>query len=161
MTFRPPARFALAFPALTVLSVPVAGQDFPPDTAAAAREIAEVRAASNAAFAAGDVEGMLASIDADYVGTGGSGGHIRSREELADLFRRIADSPVGLHFVRTPERIEVAPDGLRAMETGRWEGRERRDGVEVTTVGGGYTAYWRRVDGRWVIHAELFVTLRP
>lgn len=149
--------------ALTLLPtrLPVAAQETPPDTTALAREISAVRAASNVAFAAGDVAGMLAAIDVDYVGTGGSGGHIRSREELVVLFRRIAESPVGLHFIRTPGRIEVSPDGLRAMETGRWVGRERRDGVQVTTVGGGYTAYWRRVDDRWVIHAEVFVTLHP
>ena len=83
-------------------------------------------------------------------------GRVRDAGRGADL-----ESPEGLHYIRSPDRIRVSPDGTRALETGLWEGRERRDGGAVVTGGGGYTAYWRRVDDRWLIHAEIFVSLRP
>lgn len=117
------------------------------------------RDASNAALKAGDVEGFMASIDPDYVGTGGNGGHIRSRGELRTLIEGVVDSPTGLYFVRTADGFEVDDEGGRAMETGRWAGRERIAGAERLTGEGRYVAYWRRVDGAWVIHAEIFVTL--
>lgn len=122
--------------------------------------IRALRAGSNAALEAHDVEGFMATIDEDYTGTAGNGGHIRSREALRSLIAAL-DSNDGPYvwFVRTTETIEVDPAGGRAMEMGRWVQHTRQDGVTQSGIGGGYTAYWRRAGGRWLIHGELFVTL--
>ncbi len=121
--------------------------------------IRSIRAASNAALEAGDVPAFLSSIDEDYVGTAGNGGHIRSRDAVEALVTGIVADPAGVYFVRTPSQVEVDPAGGRAIEVGRWQGYTRAQGGPTATDGGRYTAYWRRTDGRWLIHAELFVTL--
>ena len=121
--------------------------------------IRAVRTASNEALASGDVDAFMSSIDEDYVGTAGNGGHIRSRQALRELIEGVAASPSGLHFVRTATEIDVAAAAGRAIENGEWVGYTRAGGVPQATDRGRYTAYWRRVDGRWLIHAEVFVTL--
>ncbi len=122
--------------------------------------IRRARATSNEALEVGDLEGFMASIDADYVGTAGNGGHIRDRDELRALIEGLFSQAPGLHFIRTTLEIEVSPDGRRAIETGRWQ--EVLPGeVARTATGtrGRYTAYWRRFASRWVIHSEVFVTM--
>lgn len=122
--------------------------------------IRRVRAASNTALEAGDVEAFMASIDADYVGTAGNGGHIRGRAELRAMLDDLFTQAPGLHYVRTPDEIEVSPDGRRAMETGRWvEVPPGERALTSTGTRGRYTAYWRRFASRWVIHSEVFVTM--
>ena len=124
------------------------------------RTIRATRAASNAALAAGDLDAFLASIDADYVGTAGNGGHIHSRSELAELIGSIFVDAPGLHFVRTPDQIQVSDDDQRAIETGRWvQVNPGDDPAAPGGIGGRYTAYWRRGGAGWGIHAEVFVTL--
>lgn len=119
--------------------------------------IRSIRAASNAALAAGDMARFISSLDDDYAGTGGSGGHVQSREQLAERVGGvIADAP-GLHYVRTPATITVGDGDTRAFEIGDWV-EIRPDGA--TGLRGRYSAHWRTLDGRWVIHAELSVTLR-
>jgi len=122
--------------------------------------IRALRAASNAALEAHDVEGFMASIDQDYVGTAGNAGHIRSRDALRVLIADLAAArgPY-VWFVRTPRTVEVDPSQGRALETGRWVERAREDEVSRIGIGGGYAAYWRRIGGRWLIHGEVFVTL--
>ena len=122
--------------------------------------IRSLRAASNAALEAHEVDRFMTTIDEDYVGTAGNGGHIRSRDELQALIAGLtADPDPNVWFVRNPDRIEVDASGGRALEVGRWVQQSRAEGVTHSGIGGGYSAYWRRVDGRWLIHGELFVTL--
>ena len=59
-------------------------------------------------------------------------------------------------YVRTSETIEVADDGQRAAETGRWVG-SWKGGVEVSGV---YTAAWRMSLGQWLLERELYITLK-
>lgn len=137
-------------------TIPLAAQN----AMSSSDRIRALRAGSNTALEAGDLTAFMATIDADYVGTAGDGGHIRSRGELQELIAGIVDGPDEVWFVRTPAEVEVAAAAGRAVETGAWRGYVREGGLALETSGGHYTAYWRRVDGKWVIHAELFVTLR-
>ncbi len=126
----------------------------------AAEAVRAARQASNAALENGDLSAFMASIESDYVGTAGNGGHVRSRGELRKLIRGVFAAPAHPYFVRTTEEITVATSGSRAVETGCWTGYERSsDGTAKVTDQGHYTAYWKAAGGRWVIRAELFVTL--
>jgi ketosteroid isomerase-like protein len=59
-------------------------------------------------------------------------------------------------YVRMPERIEANASWGQASEEGTWTGRwTQTDGL--TRVGGRYFAKWRKVDGRWLLLAEVFV----
>ena len=68
----------------------------------------------------------------------------------------LASKPYTL-YVRTPSAVEVGSNGQRAFESGSWVGTTETAGDR--RLGGRYSAYWRKVDGAWKIHAELFVTL--
>lgn len=149
-------RGAFLLVVLLLLPVPVMAQaPSTPDEV-----IARVRAASNEALRAGDLDAFMSSIDVDYVGTAGNGGHIRDRAALQEMIGGLfAESP-GHRFIRTPSEIEVDSSGRRAMEVGSWlEVPADQAPATSTGVRGRYTAYWRRVAARWVIHAEVFVTL--
>lgn len=149
------ARVPLSFLVLFLLPHGLTAQDMTSE-----ERIRALRAGSNAAMEAHDVEAFMATIDEDYAGTAGNGGHIRSREALRGLMTGLAsDNDPYVWFVRTPREIEVDAPGGRALETGRWIQYTREDGVTRSGIGGGYTAYWRREGRRWLIHAELFVTL--
>jgi len=52
--------------------------------------------------------------------------------------------------------VEIAADGHRAAETGRWVG-QWKDGVEM---GGVYLAAWRERHGQWLLERELYISLR-
>ena len=58
-------------------------------------------------------------------------------------------------YVRTTGAVEVAADGARAAETGRWVGTWK-GGVEMS---GAYMAAWRESRGQWLLERELYVTL--
>jgi len=59
-------------------------------------------------------------------------------------------------YVRTPSAIETSAVAPIAMEYGAWAGRV--DGVVVAS--GRYCAKWRENGaGRWMIEAEIFLTL--
>lgn len=127
---------------------------------AADEDIRGVRLVSNGALEQGDLSTFMASIDGDYVGTAGNGGHIRTRGELRKLVRNLFSAPTRPYFLRTTESVTLAAGGKRAVEFGRWTGYERpAEGAPRVVDQGHYTAYWKLAGGRWSIHAELFITL--
>jgi hypothetical protein len=59
-------------------------------------------------------------------------------------------------YVRKPVTIEVYAPWNVASERGEWTGKwSEPDGA--LEIGGTYQAQWRRIGGRWLIQAELFV----
>ncbi|MDO8677014.1 MAG: nuclear transport factor 2 family protein [Acidobacteriota bacterium] len=62
-------------------------------------------------------------------------------------------------YVRRPAVVDVYPQWAVASERGEWTGTwTEPDGA--LEIGGTYLAQWRKVDGRWLIQAELFVPTR-
>jgi uncharacterized protein (TIGR02246 family) len=118
--------------------------------------IRAARARSNAAIAAHDLEG-LSSVWMDNVhvvtSTGASNaGRAANRASFAAHFQERPD----VRYVRTPESVQVFAAWNVASEQGRWTGSwTQADGV--TRIGGTYLAQWRKIDGVWLIQAELFV----
>ena len=63
-----------------------------------------------------------------------------------------------VRYVRTPQSIRVFAPWQMAEERGTWVGQwTEPDGAVV--IRGSYTAKWRRVDGVWLLEAELFTPL--
>ena len=114
------------------------------------------RAASNRALAEKDFDAFQQILDADYQITRGNGG-FGDADEAAGMVRELFASKPYTLYVRTPAAVEVGSSGQRAFESGSWVGTTEPEGGR--RLGGNYSAYWRRVDGAWRIHAELFVTL--
>ena len=143
------ARWLLIF---LVTAVPVSAQS---ESDADRRRA--LRALSNDAIARQDVRGIVSFLDDEFQVTLSSGDFLSGVEEMAAAFARQFKQFEDATYVST-ESVEIGSSAPLAYESGTW--------VETWTAtrgllrtGGRYSAYWRRVDGSWKIHSELFVTL--
>jgi ketosteroid isomerase-like protein len=127
-------------------------------TAAPADEAAvrAARARSNAAIAAHDMPGITRHWMPDVhivtsTSARGTGREVNA-DRMAQQFKRRPDTV----YLRTPRGVDVFAAWEVASERGEWTGRwTEPDGV--VNIRGTYLAQWRRVDGTWLIQAELFV----
>ncbi len=124
----------------------------------AVAEIRAARARSNTAIAAHDIEGITREWmpDVHVVSSTGTqnGGIDTNARSMQAAFDRRPDTK----WVRTPHTISVNERWDVASEEGRWVGTwTEPDGP--LEIGGTYLAQWRRVNGRWLIQAEVFVPL--
>ena len=121
--------------------------------------IREARARSNQAIAAHDV-GAIARVwmeDVHVVSSTSAQtvGREQNRQRMARQFTNRPDTV----YVRRPAVIDVYPSWAVASERGDWTGRwTEPDGA--LEIAGTYLAQWRKVDGQWLIQAELFVPTR-
>lgn len=117
-----------------------------------------VRASSNAAIAAHDIEAFTATLLPDVVVTAGNGGVLVGRDSVrASIARAFADSTF-VDYVRTTDRVDVSAFKPLAAEHGHWTGHWRTaNGNEEIT--GTYLAMWRRTDAGWRVRSEIFVSL--
>ena len=81
--------------------------------------------------------------------TAGSQGN---RQRMARQFETRSDTV----YVRTPGAVEVFAPWNVASERGEWIGRWTEPDGKLE-IGGTYQAQWRKIDGRWLIQAELYV----
>lgn len=144
---------------VTALLVPMAVAMAAGAQAAPSSNDAAIRAArtqSNQAIAAHDVAGIVRHWLPDVhivtsTSTQGSGKDVNG-QRMADQFARRPDTV----YVRTPALVEVFAAWNVASERGEWTGRwTEPDGV--VQVRGTYLAQWRKVNGIWLIQAEVFV----
>ena len=118
--------------------------------------IRAARAQSNQAIAAHDVAGIARHWLPDVhivtsTSAQGSGKEVNG-QRMADQFTRRPDTV----YVRTPALVDVFAAWNVASERGEWTGRwTEPDGV--VQVRGTYLAQWRKVNGTWLIQAEVFV----
>lgn len=141
---------------LAVAMAAVGGQGSPADEAAAIRA---ARADSNAAIARRDVAGIARHWMPNVSIVSSTGAHGDSRDDnagrMGSQFTRRPDTV----YVRTPTAIDVFAAWQVASERGEWTGRwTEPDGV--VDIGGTYLAQWRKVNGVWLIQAEVFVPTR-
>jgi len=123
----------------------------------AADAIRALRSASNAAIARHDAEAVLSFLEADYVITDSTGHIERGLEGNAQSWaKHFADFP-DVVYVRTPVKVRVSTALPHAMESGTWVGTRTAGGRQEK--GGEYSAVWRKVEGVWKIHSEIFVAL--
>ena len=114
------------------------------------------REASNAAMADRDADKFVSFFDTDYIITYGSSAKSLSLEAETKSITVLFEDYPQVKYVRTPKDIYVSKAMPLAMENGTWIGGQTPD----TTYSGRYTAAWRKTDGVWKIHNELFVTLK-
>ena len=122
-------------------------------------DIRDVRARSNKAIAAHDLEGVVAALTPDVVVTAGNGTVLVGRDTMRSSFRRTFADTTFIDFLRTPDSITVSTARPTiAAEHGHWMGRyHTASGIE--DIGGVYLAMWRRTSEGWRIRSELFVSL--
>lgn len=114
------------------------------------------RHASNAALAARDAKKFVSFFDIDYIITYGSGAKTLSLEAETRSLKKMFDDHADVNYVRSPTNIHVSNVRPIAMENGIWVGGQSLE----ATYRGRYTAAWRKTEGMWKIHSELFVTLQ-
>lgn len=121
--------------------------------------IRDLRARSNAAIAAHDLDGIarvwlndVHVVSSTSAQTAGSQGN---QQRMAAQFKNRPDTI----YVRTPVAIEVYAPWEVASERGEWVGRWTEPDGRLE-IGGTYQAQWRKVNGQWLIQAELYVPTR-
>lgn len=121
--------------------------------------IRDARARSNRAIAAHDLTAIAREWTADvHVVSSTSAqtaGRDANRERMATQFKNRPDTV----YVRRPSAIEVNSAWAVASERGEWTGRWTEPDGKLE-IGGTYQAQWRKIDGQWLIQAELFVPTR-
>ena len=121
--------------------------------------IREARARSNAAIRGHDPAAMarLWMDDVHVVRSTGAqvAGRERNQQRMAQQFATRPDTI----YVRKPSAIDVYLPWAIASERGDWTARwTEPDGI--VDMAGTYMAQWRRIDGVWLIQAELYVPTR-
>lgn len=123
-----------------------------------AEAIHAIRMKSNEAIARHDVDALQSFLDQDFVITISTGAIERSRDEHGRSFALHFEQYPDVVYVRTPSEITVSKAYPLAIEHGTWTGSRTTANGKVES-GGQYTAAWRKSDGVWRIHSELFVAL--
>ena len=112
------------------------------------------RAASNAAIAEHDIDGMSKYWLADFVQTIGRGTSLTGKDTIIASWKALFKTNKTVLYVRTPSVITIGDNGIMAWETGTWTAKNSYSN------GGNYSAMWRKIDGIWKLQAELFVSLK-
>lgn len=124
----------------------------------AENEIRAARARSNAAIARRDPDASVAEMARDAQVIASSGSLVPNRTTMRDAFAHAFEDEHFIAFVRTPERIEIDPDGRIAAELGSWRSLWQPEAAGRGRSGP-YLARWTCKSGRWVIESELFIPI--
>ena len=118
--------------------------------------IREARARSNQAIAAHDLDAIARVWMEDVHIVSSTSAQTAGRElNRQRMARQFANRPDTV-YVRRPGAIDVYALWAVASERGEWTGRwTEPDGA--LEIGGTYQAQWRKVDGQWLVQAELYV----
>jgi ketosteroid isomerase-like protein len=112
------------------------------------------RAASNAAIARHDIDGIAKNWLKDFVQTIGRGSSLTGKDTIIGSWKQLFRTNPAVLYVRKPVQIIIGDNGVMAWETGTW------DAKNSYSKGGNYSAMWRKIDGEWKLQAELFVSLK-
>ena len=118
--------------------------------------IRETRARSNAAIAAHDLDAIarawMPDVHVVSSTSAQTAGAQLNQQRMAQQFKNRPDTI----YVRTPATVQVFDAWNVASELGEWIGRWTEPDGKLE-IGGTYQAQWRKIDGRWLIQAELYV----
>ena len=120
------------------------------------RLIREARARSNSAIAAHDTAAIARPWMNDvHVVSSASAQTAGSQANQQRMARQFETRPDTI-YIRTPATIDVYAPWDVASERGTWVGRWTEPDGKLE-IGGTYLAQWRKVNGQWLIQAELYV----
>ena len=111
------------------------------------------RAASNAAIARHDIDGMSKYWLNDFVQTIGRGTSLTGKDTITATWKNLFHSNPTVIYTRMPSSIIIGDSGIMAWETGTWTAQNSY------SRGGNYSAMWRKTEGKWKLQAELYVSL--
>jgi ketosteroid isomerase-like protein len=114
------------------------------------------RKLTNRLIAAHDAARLRPHLTDDMLLIVGDGELVLGADAVVAAFASTFEDAAFVAYVRTTDTVELADDGRRAAEAGRWVG-SWKGGVEIS---GAYMAAWRESRGQWRLERELYVTLR-
>jgi ketosteroid isomerase-like protein len=122
-------------------------------------QIRALRAESNAAIGARDVEAVVALMVEQITVSVAGGPTLVGRDASRVAFVEQFADPAFRGYVREPSTITVHDPPITATEQGRWVGRWQR-GLRREELRGVYAAVWNRSDAgaRWQLASEVFVS---
>jgi len=112
------------------------------------------RAASNAAIARHDVEGIAKYWRPDFVQVRGNASYLTGKEAIMKSWTDLFASNPEVAYIRNPSEIIISKNDTLAWEKGKWMG------IKTYSKGGNYSAMWRKQNNEWKIQAEIFVALQ-
>jgi ketosteroid isomerase-like protein len=115
--------------------------------------IKQNRAASNAAIAKHDIDGISKYWLDDFVQVIGRGTYETGKENITASWQALFNSNAQVSYIRNPEEIIISDNDTLAWENGKWIG------IHTYSKGGNYAAMWIKRNGTWLLKAELFVSL--
>lgn len=119
--------------------------------------ILEARDSFNTAILEKDIDGVAAVLADDVVLiTGTDSLQFSGRSAQLELWREDFARDDRIVYDRSPTCVTVSKLYPIAMEIGEWRGSRSAD--DENFVGGSYSAKWRKLDDRWIIEAETFLT---
>lgn len=116
------------------------------------------RAKSNAAIASRDTATLVAMASTTYHSVSSRNAHTNGRVEVGAQWRDQFAAHSDVSYVRSPTKVQLFAPWQMAEEQGTWVGRWTEPDGKVE-VRGTYTAKWRRIDGAWLLEAEVFTPL--
>jgi ketosteroid isomerase-like protein len=114
------------------------------------------RKLTNRLIAAHDAARLRPHLTDDVVVIAGDGSLIQGADAVLAAFAGQFAEPDFIAYARTTDTVEIADDGRRAAEAGRWVGAWK-SGIEMS---GAYLAAWREDRGQWRLERELYITLK-
>jgi ketosteroid isomerase-like protein len=113
------------------------------------------RKLTNRLIAAHDAARLRPHLTDDMILIAGNGDMIQGAEAVIAAFADQFSDARFITYLRTTTSVEIAGDGQRAAELGRWTG-QWKDHPEMS---GTYLAAWRCDHGQWRLERELYITL--
>jgi len=123
----------------------------------AALDIVDARGRFNTAIRDSDIDAVREALAKRVILITGSGSEVFiGRDSQLKIWSQDFADDTSLLYVRTPRCISLSGILPIAMERGSWRGAIASDALNH--VSGEYSAKWRKVNGRWAIEAETYLT---
>ncbi len=127
-----------------------------PDGEAAA--IRAVREMNNQAIANHDVNGMATAWMDNFLLISSRDNQVIGRDQVSQIFVDEFKTKDAVVYIRSPAEIKVMDAWNMASEYGNWTGHWKA-GDDQIEIGGSYFAKWHKVNGSWLLRAEVFTPL--
>ncbi|MEO5591236.1 MAG: nuclear transport factor 2 family protein [Chitinophagaceae bacterium] len=111
------------------------------------------RAASNAAIAKHDIEGIAKYWMPDFIQVRGNATYLVGKDAVMNTWKELFKTNPEVSYTRSPSEIIISKNDSLAWEKGKWMA------VKSYSKGGNYAAMWRKINNEWKIQAEIFVSL--
>jgi len=117
--------------------------------------IKSVREFSNQSIANRDTTGIVSTLTPDFHAITSRNAEVTGSHSMAKKFAEEFQLRPDVSYVRTPLQVRIFQPWNSASERGKWVGTWK-DVDGTIEVSGIYYAKWVRINGKWLIRAEIF-----